>query len=367
MKNLPNTASSSLYTVIGLMSGTSMDGIDAALVQTDGETIVKPIERITIPFESKIRTEIRNVIAGNGNKVTLEHELTLLHAKAIKLLLTQCNKAAQDIDLIGFHGQTIDHRPHEGITVQIGDGPLLAKETGIPVVYNFRSADIKAGGQGAPLAPVYHRALTTECKKPVAVVNIGGVGNVTWIGEHNEMVAFDTGPGNALIDDYILKHTGNSHDEGGQLASKGKVSEEILATLLAHPFFSQKPPKSLDRNEFAALVSHVDALSTEDAIATLTAFTARSIAKAAEHFPLPVKAWYITGGGRHNKTMMHMISNAADMEAKPIETLGYNGDSLEAEAFAYMAVRNRKGLPISFATTTGITQPELAGGVFCPV
>lgn len=354
-----------IYTAIGLMSGTSMDGVDAALLQTDGVNFLRAGETITIPYDEPMREQIQAVIAGQGNRDVLTRMLTLKHAEAVKALLTKANISKEDVDLVGFHGQTVEHRPKEGVTVQLGDGELLAKETGIDVVFDFRTADVKAGGEGAPLVPVYHRALVSDIAKPIAIVNIGGVSNVSWIDEDGKMLAFDTGPGNALIDDVVHEATGKSCDEDGAIAAKGKVNEALLAQMMAHPYFDRQPPKSLDRNEFAKHVPDMTVLSLEDRVATLTAFTAQSIIKACDFFPLAPHAWYITGGGRHNATLMAMLAGYCKEYVKPIEVLGHNGDSIEAEAFAYLAVRSKMGLPLTYSSTTGIPEPELTGGRFC--
>ncbi len=354
-----------IFTAIGLMSGTSMDGVDASILKTDGLEYIEIGQSITVPYDDAMRVQIVAAIQGKAEKEMVARAITLKHVEAVKQLLAQTGMQASEIDLIGFHGQTIDHRPHEGVTVQIGDGDLLAKETGIDVVFDFRTADVKAGGEGAPLVPVYHRALIAEIAKPLAIVNIGGVSNISWVGEKGEMIAFDTGPGNALIDDVVHQETGKSCDEDGQIAAKGAVDEACLSQMMAHPYFERKPPKSLDRNEFAACVETVSALSFEDKVATLTAFTAKSILKACDHFPLAPHAWYITGGGRHNATLMEMLAKDCVEYVKPIEVLGHNGDSLEAEAFAYLAVRSKLGLPLTYSSTTGIKAPELTGGRFC--
>jgi anhydro-N-acetylmuramic acid kinase len=245
--------------------------------------------------------------------------------------------------------------------VQLGDGARLAQRTSIDVVYDLRAADTLAGGEGAPLAPVYHRALAARLpERPVAVVNIGGVGNVTWIGRDGTLIAFDTGPGNAPIDDWMLSRTGTSVDIDGAAASRGRVDSEALTVLLTNGYFGQVPPKSLDRNAFS--LAPVSNLSPEDGAATLAAFTAASIARAREHFPEQPKLWVISGGGRRNKTLMSMLAEHMESAVAPAEAAGFNGDAIEAEAWAYMAVRSLKGLPITFPGTTGVPRP-LTGGV----
>lgn len=356
---------------IGLMSGTSLDGIDAALIRTGGEGRVDILGSLTIPYDMEFQQRLRAAIAGTVD-ATLEKDLTEKHAEAVKALLTQEQREAEQVNVIGFHGQTTMHKPHEGITVQMGDGALLAKLTGIDVVNDFRSNDVKLGGQGAPLVPIYHQALMRHQSKPVAVLNIGGVANVTWIGEHeDDLLAFDTGPGNALINDWVHQHTGKNCDMDGLIASRGEVDKAQLQQLLSHPYFSQMPPKSLDRNSFATSLNsqsfypppQAGGISVQDGAATLTAFTAASVVKAAEFFPKPVKSWFVCGGGRHNKTLMGMVQRQLNVPVHTIDTLDINGDTLEAEAFAYLAVRSLRGLPLSFPKTTGVSHAAI-GGVF---
>lgn len=344
------------YRAIGLMSGTSLDGVDAALISTDGEGFVQQEGFLTFPYAESFRDKIRTCFGLTPSELSkaaeAERELTIAHVSAVKELLRQKNLTPADIDMIGFHGHTISHAPHDGYTCQIGDGKLLSEMTGIPVVYDIRMADVMAGGQGAPLAPIYHQALAHDQKKPVVFLNIGGVANVTYVGEDGDVLAFDTGPGNALLDDWILKHTGKSYDEGGAIAKSGKVNEKILYELLMHPYFLVKPPKSLDRNAFVNRVC--DSLSLEDGAATLAAFTVNSIAKSAEHFPLSAHKWIVCGGGRLNKFLMESLQKVISVPVVPIEDIGFNGDAIEAEAWAYIAVRNTLGLHISYPTTTGI-------------
>lgn len=352
------------FKTIGLMSGTSLDGVDAALVTTDGVSVDNTGESLTLPYPADFREALRKLLAGDGDVVSIEKELTEYHAKAVKQLLAKAGLQASDIDLIGFHGQTILHRPEQHTTWQIGNASLLAKETGISVVNDFRRKDMAAGGQGAPLVPIYHAAITKHCEHPVAILNIGGVANVTWIGEgEGNMLAFDTGPGNALIDDWILQHTGQPCDENGAIAAKGIVHEDKVTTLLSHPYFATKPPKSLDRNSFSLKI--VQGLSLEDGAATLTAFTVRTIAAAQQHFPEMPHSWYVCGGGRHNRTIMEMLQQRINASIQPVEALSINGDALEAQAFGFLAVRSVKGLPLTFPSTTGVMLP-ITGGVFCP-
>lgn len=355
---------------LGLMSGTSMDGIDAAVLETDGEAIAAFGPTHFEPYGPEMQAALRGAMeraasltaAGPlpSDLFALERELTQAHARSVERLLTAADISADAIDVVGFHGQALVHRPEQRMTLQIGSGALLAAMTSIDVVSDFRSADVRAGGQGAPLVPIYHAALAKD-RAPVAVVNVGGVANVTFVGRNGELIAFDTGPGNAPIDDWALKHTGKPIDSGGALAAQGRVNESVVAHLLEHAFFARAVPKSLDRMAFSLDMARN--LGVEDGAATLTAFSARAIAKAGAHFPETPRAWIVCGGGRHNPVLMLEL-RAALPEARVVtaEDAGWRGDFIEAEAFAYLAVRSLRGLPISFPTTTGVPRP-LTGGV----
>lgn len=357
------------------MSGTSLDGIDAALVETDGEGVAVPGAALTVPYSPETRAMLRQAIdmardMSEGAPMPdairdAEIRCTDAHAGAVIALLKEAAMDPRAVSLIGFHGQTILHRPEARLTWQIGDGARLAQATGIEVINDFRTADVLAGGEGAPLVPLYHAALVREAKgltPPVAVVNIGGVANVTWIGADG-VLAFDTGPGNAPIDDWAQQHTGTPIDEFGALARKGRVDNAALDDMLAHAFFERVPPKSLDRMDFGA--ERVAGLSPEDGAATLTAFTAASIARAREHFPDPATQWVVCGGGRHNPVLMGALRARVNAPVVAAEDLGWRGDFLEAEAFAYLAVRARRGLALSLPTTTGVREPT-TGGRFHP-
>ena len=364
---------SEILKVIGLMSGTSLDGVDAALLETDGEDIAHPGPGLTVPYDKETRALLaaalvsaRDVAEGAPVPHSIrdaERLLTQAHADAVQALLKKAGLAADQVALIGFHGQTILHRPAQHWTWQIGDGALLARLTGIDVVNDFRSADVKAGGQGAPLVPLYHAALARKSKltPPLVLVNIGGVANVTYI-SGDLVLAFDTGPGNAPIDDWMHTHSGKPVDEDGAFAATGKVNDAALDKMLANPFFDRLPPKSLDRMDFGT--DAVKALSPADGAATLTAFTAASIAKARQHFPEPATTWIVCGGGRHNKTLMAMLKARVNAPVIAAEEAGWNGDAMEAEAFAYLAMRAKKGLPLSLPTTTGVKQPMTGGKYF---
>lgn len=360
------TENGKIYQAVGLMSGTSHDGVDAALVRTDGETFIKRLDFHFVPYTPGMRQRIREVLGWRperaGELRVLEMELTHVHVKAVLELLKKSGLPVGEVDVIGFHGQTILHRPAERFSWQIGDGALMAAETGIDVVNDFRTADVKAGGQGAPLVPLYHQVMCAELReRPVAVLNIGGVANVTWVGlGFEDILAFDSGPGNALIDDWMFKRTGTAVDRNGAAARAGCVHQGLIDGWLSHPHFALKPPKSLDRNAFSSAV--VEGLSVEDGAATLAAFTAQSVALSARFFPQAAKRWLVTGGGRLNPVIMDFLRAQLAATVEPVEALGINGDAVEAEAFAYLAVRSLKGLPLTLPTTTGVHGP-LTGGV----
>jgi anhydro-N-acetylmuramic acid kinase len=362
-----------VFKAIGLMSGTSIDGIDAALVETDGLNYVKPLSFVPSPYDQPFRARLRGFFGNKqGSKdpavAAMERELTELHGVAVGRLMEHINSIglACEIDLIGFHGQTIWHQPKKQTTIQIGDGALLARMTGIPVVNDFRTADVLAGGHGAPLVPLYHRALAAGLPKPIAILNIGGVSNITWIGsdDDRDIIAGDVGPGNAMIDDWVLAHTGEPYDEKGLLAAAGHVDADLVEKALSRAFFRLKPPKSIDRDMFKKLMP--DNLSAADGAATLTMITARAIARSLRFLPAQPKQLYITGGGRLNNTLMRWIGDLTEIPINPVDDLGWRGDALEAEAFAYLAVRSHLGLPLSVPGTTGVPQPMTGGRLHRP-
>ena len=353
------------------MSGTSLDGIDVALLRTDGEDVVDRGPAATYPYRPDQQAVLHDALteaksletrdARPGILAEAERALTEWHAEAVERFLDANGLTPPEIDVIGFHGQTVIHRPERRLTVQLGLGPTLARRTGIPVVYDMRAADVAAGGQGAPLVPVYHRALAAGVKeRPVAFVNIGGVANMTWIGQDGDLVAFDTGPGNALLNDWCERHTDVPYDRDGMLARRGNSNADVLGQLLKNNFFATSAPKSLDRNTFQTTA--VDALSPADGAATLTRFTAESIALSERLVPEPPRLYIICGGGRLNPTLIQDLKYLLQASVIVAEDSNMNGDSMEAEAWAYLAVRCLKGLPISFSGTTGVAQ-ALSGGV----
>ena len=360
---------------IGLMSGTSQDGVDVALIETDGEVITRFGQTAYRPYSKDERALLRSATAAAANLTertarpgviaAAEQRLNAAHAEAVATFLAANGVAADAVTVIGFHGQTVLHRPERGLTIQIGDGSWLAARLGIPVVYDFRAADMAAGGQGAPLAPVFHRALVRrlDVAPPVAVLNIGGVANVTFI-DGEDLIACDTGPGNALLDDFLRLRTGALLDTDGRAAAAGVVDDTAVARVLAHPFFGKPPPKSLDRNDCRGWVgAALDDRSVEDGAATLTALTAAAVARIVPLLPRAPKTWIVAGGGARNPTLMRMLAQRlAPARVETGHEAGWSVDSLEAQAVAYLAVRSIRGLPITLPGTTGAPRP-LTGGV----
>ena len=367
--------------VVGLMSGTSMDGIDAAMIDTDGEEVFWLGAALTAPYDAATRALLVQAMedARGLNHRTdrpgvlraVEERITDLHAAAVRRLLEQLRLTPGDIDLVGFHGQTVFHRPEAGLTVQIGAGELLARALGVPVMADFRAADVAAGGEGAPLVPVFHRALARRLAlpRPVAVLNVGGVANVTVLDGDAPPVACDTGPGNALLDDFLFARTGVPFDADGRTAARGRVDGERLAAVLDHPFFAKTPPKSLDRNAFRLFVAErmgLDGLSLEDGAATLTALTAATVAAVVSHLACPPAVWIVAGGGARNPTLLTMLAERLRAEVRTAEAVGWSGDALEAHAFGFLAARALRGLPLTFPTTTGVAEPLTGGVLFRP-
>ena len=355
-----------------------MDGIDVAAIETDGETVSGFGPSALHPYREnevallRAALDVATSLTGRNQRPGVigqaEQMVTPLHAGAVRVFLEANGIDPASIDVIGFHGQTILHRPEARLTVQIGDGQALADETGIRVVYDLRADDVAAGGQGAPLVPVYHRALVTalDRPRPVAVLNIGGVANLTFIDGDGDPCACDTGPGNALIDDFMRGRTGASRDDNGETAARGKVDEGAVTRVLTHPFFALEPPKSLDRNAFRDWVrdqAALPAMSLEDGAATLTAITAATIAAVVPKLPKAPQSFIVCGGGASNPTLMRMLrERLAPASVEAADAVGWSADAIEAQAFAYLAVRSMRGLPITFPTTTGLSAP-MTGGV----
>jgi anhydro-N-acetylmuramic acid kinase len=358
--------SSKMLTVIGAISGTSMDGIDIALVETDGQTIGRTGAGCMVPYPVELRKDLLAFLsdpsrAMDDPMIDLEQRVTDAFTQAILLFMTNEGLDKTSIDLIGLHGQTVYHRPEKRFTRQLGDGQRMAHALGVDVVDGFRMADVAIGGHGAPLAPLYHAALAKNLPQPLMVLNLGGVGNITYL-DSDAVIAFDTGPASALIDDLVLRRFGIPFDEDGRIARQGTVDGGVLSELMANPFFSKPAPKSLDRNDFHRRASVVENLKDVDAVATLTAFTIEATVVALDHVPKKPLRWLITGGGRHNKTFMQGLSTRLGVPVESVESVGWNGDLIEAQCFAYLAVRSIRALPLSLPTTTGVPYP-LCGGV----
>ncbi len=364
-----------VMTTIGLMSGTSLDGIDIALLRTDGESVVERGPSMEIAYDPAFRRQLAQGLEDAksikkrderpGALDALERELTLRHAAAVSIFLERNRISAADIDAIGFHGQTVLHRPLQGLTVQIGDGALLARETQIPVIFDMRANDMLHGGEGAPLVPVYHAALAANLPNkslPIVFVNIGGISNLTYIGPDGEIIAFDSGPGNTLIDQWVETHAGVPFDQGGAIASEGVVIAGLVDRYLENPFFEGGKRRSLDRNDFSP--PDAGEAGLHDGARTLAYVTAAAILKSAHHLPVTPKQYVICGGGRLNRTVMNDLAQLAGVEGATVvnaDDVGLNGSSMEAEAWAYLAVRSIKGLPLTFPQTTGVMEPVTGG------
>jgi anhydro-N-acetylmuramic acid kinase len=361
---------------LGLMSGTSFDGVDVALIETDGEAIAGFGPIGFRPYTDKERELLRAAMADAksltdrtarpGALRKAEKLVTKAHLEAVRAFSSGHKVPLKDIAVVGFHGQTVLHRPRQRLTVQLGDGPGLALRLGVPVVHDFRAADVAAGGEGAPLVPVYHRALarTLDLPRPLAVVNVGGVANVTYLDGEADPIAFDTGPGNAPIDDIARARIGEPCDRDGRFAALGSVDEETVAKVLTNSYFHAPAPKSLDRATFARLP--LDHLSNEDAAATATAVVAASIAFARDLLPKPPAFWIIAGGGAHNPALISMLRDRIAARVVRASDVGWSIDALEAQAFAFLAVRSLRGLPLTFPTTTGVAKPMTGGALAEP-
>lgn len=358
--------------VIGLMSGTSLDGVDAAMIETDGVDIAGFGPSVFVAYSEADQSILLAAVGlwPGEDAGLLAAAGAVIHDRHLAALA-----GLPTADLIGFHGQTLAHDPAQRRTHQLGDGAVLAQATGIRTVWDFRTADMANGGQGAPLVPFYHFALARRAglRAPVAFLNIGGVANVTWVDPARErpeepgaLLAFDTGPGNAVLNDFIRLRTGAGYDDGGRIAAQGQVDNRLVAAWLHGGYFARKPPKSLDRNDFHRVLHDVAQMATADGAATLTAFAAQGMAAAAQHFPRAIAGLYVCGGGRRNSTLMAMLQDSLPMEVLPVEAAGLDGDMLEAQAFAWLAARLACGLPISAPDTTGCLTPTSGGKIADP-
>lgn len=366
---------------IGLMTGTVLDGhIDIAMIRTDGETIAEFGPWTLAPYPAELRALLIETLRAAGKWAfdgpdpaifaEAEQALTLAQSEAVAAFLEREGIRPADIAAVGFHGQTVLHRApapgRPGQTRQLGDGAAMARHLGIPVVNRFRDDDMAAGGQGAPLSAVYHAALLRriEADGDTAVLNLGGVANITWCGDDGTPVAFDTGPANAPINDWVVRHGLGDMDRDGLIAASGTVDEARLAELLTHPYLSAPYPKSLDRNDFRHTMA--DGLAAADGAATLTAFSAAAVGRALDLLPRRPSRLIVCGGGRRNPELMRAIGGRAGVRAVPAEEVGWRGDAIEAECFAFLAMRSLRALPISFPLTTGVARP-LPGGRLHPI
>ncbi|QPM89794.1 anhydro-N-acetylmuramic acid kinase [Pseudooceanicola algae] len=356
---------------LGVMSGTSLDGVDAALVDTDGQQIFGFGRSAYLGYSEAEQAALSAALGlwpGEDARITAAHDVVLgAHAT----LMGEFPEAG----VMGFHGQTLAHEPRGRGTFQLGDGAELARRLARPVVWDFRSADVAAGGEGAPLAPFFHHACARWCgaDAPVAFLNMGGVGNLTWVDPGFEdpaadgaLLAFDTGPANAPINDLLLARRGAGFDQDGALAASGVADEGVIAQIISHSYFSRVPPKSLDRNDFGDLSSACSHLSDADAAATLTGLAAEGVARGLRHLPARPERLLVTGGGRRNAALMKALDGRCGLPVAAVEAVGLDGDMLEAQAFAYLAVRVLKGLPISAPGTTGVPKPQTGGRISQP-
>jgi anhydro-N-acetylmuramic acid kinase len=364
-----------LITSIGLMSGTSSDGIDASIIKSDGENNIHFFGDYFLPYENKTSSKIRKLkektnlaidLKKNSEEISiLEKEITFLHAKAIDLIIEKSKIKKNEVDLIGLHGHTIFHSFRDKKTIQLGIGKLLSQLTGLNVVYNFRENDIKNGGQGAPLVPIYHKLLqkNLKLKTPLVFVNIGGISNLTYIDNFGEMKSFDSGPGNFLIDKILQLKSDNriQFDKNGSIAFKGKIDKIILDTYLDDPYYESLPPKSLDVNDFN--LSSLRGINIENAITTLSELTALTIVNSLHFFTLEPKEIILSGGGRKNKYILDRIKKISKISTNKIDDYKINGDFIESQAFAYLAIRSFLNKPISFPGTTGVSEPKTGGDI----
>ena len=365
----------------GLMTGTVLDGqIDVAFLRTDGETILEFGPAAMVSYADDVRETIIAAVGAArswnftgpepGIFSTAERALTDAQAAAVINTARAHDFSLDDITAVGFHGQTVLHHPpaagRQGKTRQLGDGALMARILGRPVVYDFRSGDMKAGGHGAPLCPCYHAALLKHAgaDERVAVLNLGGVGNITWQGRDGQLVGFDTGPANAPIDDWVRMHDAGTMDEGGRIAASGTVDEARLSEILNKPYFFRLPPKSLDRNDFSCRIA--GDLSLPDGAALLTALAAAAVARAVALLPVRIDRLIVCGGGRHNATLMRGLAARTGLAIEAADGPGWRGDAVEAECFAYLAARQMAGLPVSHPGTTGVPAPMPAGRLAAP-
>lgn len=364
------------HTIAGTMSGTSLDGVDVAVLTTDGEAHLEPDVTHFQGYTDDER-KILNAAFDAGPQITdrtdrsgivgeAEEIVTRVHIEALR---DGINASRQTVEYVGFHGQTIFHDPSRKLTVQIGDAQAIADALSIPVIHDMRQNDVMQGGEGAPLAPVFHGAMVEalQAEKPAIFLNIGGVANVTCVNADGSLLAFDTGPGNALLDDLMQAEFGERMDMGGKIAESGRIHSDVLAGLLSHPFFDRKPPKSLDRRDFHTFaLNRLEGLSAPDKLATLTKFTVQAIMRAHEWFPQAPNTMIVSGGGAKNPIMMAHLQTVSSIVPQIASDLGWDDVFIEANAFAYLAARHLRGLPISYPGTTSVPEPMTGGEIAHP-
>ena len=358
--------------VMGYMSGTSLDGVDVAMIETDGERIAAFGPTLLVPFSDSERAAVvratHDALAWNGHgavPASFAQASAMIEAAHVRAGSALIARAGQKPDLVGFHGQTVLHRPQRQLSVQIGDAQVIADALGVPVVAQMRQNDLRAGGEGAPLVPAYHAALMAwlGLGAPVAFLNLGGVANLTWVGGGEHLVAFDTGPANGLIDLIVQQRGAGRYDDGGRLAAAGQVDEAVLAELMGHGYFRESGAKSLDRYDFS--LDWAQGRRLEDVVATLTAFTAESVALAARSLPEAPSMWIVCGGGCHNPVLMQALRDRLG-DCRRADDLGLRGDFIEAEAMAFLAARSLRGLPLTYPGTTGVAAPLTGGALWQP-
>lgn len=356
---------------IGFMSGTSCDGVDASLIETDGKDFFKSIHNIAITYDLETRKELQELLIHSGPFLKIEKKITEFHIQAANKLLTESGYSANAIKAVGFHGQTVYHNPDEGLTWQIGNPHMLASSIGIDVIHDFRRRDVAYGGQGAPLVPIFHKLLAKNFATPSVIVNIGGVANLTYINQE-DLIAFDTGPGNALIDDTMIKYYGLPYDNKGKIASTGKVDMSFVNKALSGKYYNLSYPKSLDRNSFISLLEELAGKNPEDIVASLTYLTSAAICIAICLLPSMPKQIFVCGGGAKNVQMLKWLKRL--LQEKNIDCglfdiaqlPNMNADYVESQAFAYLAARFCNNLPSAFPSTTGASISNICGCLVKP-
>lgn len=354
---------------LGLMSSTEINGAAAALIETDGIDMPVKGRSFIVPYEEAFEDKIRE-IRNHRDRFSADElqkvgeELTNFHAGVVRELLNEGEK----FEVIGFSGHILFHNPQEAESLALGSGQLLADLTGIKVVSGFRRSDLLAGGQGSPLLPVFHEVIAANLPKPVAVINIDGISRLTWLGSNGEMLAFDTGPGLAPVNDWVLRHGGQNSDYNGRLAALGQINGHVLAAMMRHKYFAKYPPKAFDRNGFRDKLEHLEALKLADGAATATALTAESIAYSmALYLPEMPKILVVCGSGADNPTLMRFLRQRFEyVEVISSAELGWRPDTSQAQAIAFLAARRLHHLPISFPTTTGVPEPLVGGEIYFP-